>query len=145
MKSVDNMIIETTYKISSGEWQTGFAFQSPEEFVDFFSAESVYGGAEFRVSVDPEDVPKLIAAIRKGRDMSQSQLGRNMESTYDRHVIGQIERGQRKLGLKTIDQIAKALSLEVKIQFTGIGQFVEIPPNPADFDGDINPGMFENE
>lgn len=138
------MIIETSFKLPSGKWQTGVAFQSPEEFVDFFSADSVYGGAEFRVSVDPEDVPKLIAAIRKGRSLSQTQLGSKMESTYNRQVISNIETGQRKLGLKTIDQIAKALSLEVKIQFTGIGQFAEIPPNPADFYGDIDPGMFED-
>lgn len=68
-----------------------------------------------RLSNTPDQIPKLIAELRKFRGMTQAQLGEAIG--YPAPVIGNIEQGSRKLGLKTLGDLFNALGGELHIEF----------------------------
>ena len=60
------------------------------------------------------DVPLLVKTLRVAEGLSQKDLGERIG--YPAPVVGNIEQGSRKLGLKTLGDIAAALGYEVRIQ-----------------------------
>ena len=57
-------------------------------------------------------VGRRIRALRQERGLSQEQLA--FESDLHRAYIGQIERGEKNIGLQNLEKIAKALKVPVK-------------------------------
>ncbi len=84
-----------------------------EEYVDVPG--EVLPGDKLRLSNTPDAMPELIAALRKMRGMIQAELGEAIG--YPAPVIGNIEQGRRKLGLKTLGDIFTALGGELHIEF----------------------------
>lgn len=72
-------------------------------------------GSGLRLSNRPDDMPALIAGLRRWRGMTQAQLGEAIG--YPAPVIGNIEQGSRKLGLKTLGDIFTALGGDLYIEF----------------------------
>lgn len=72
-------------------------------------------GDGLRLSNTPDAMPELIAALRKWRGMTQVELG--LAIGYPAPVIGNIEQGQRKLGLKTLGDLFTALGGELYIEY----------------------------
>ena len=71
-------------------------------------------GDKLRLSNTPDAMPELIAALRKLRGMTQAKLGEAID--YPAPVIGNIEQGSRKLGLKTLGDLFAALGGELCIE-----------------------------
>lgn len=72
-------------------------------------------GDGLRLSNLPDDIPQLIASLRKMRGMTQAELGTAIG--YPSPVIGNIEQGRRKLGLKTLNDLFNALGGELYIEY----------------------------
>jgi len=53
-----------------------------------------------------------IRKYREKKGWSQEQLA--MESDCHRAYIGQIERGEKNIGLKNLEKIAKALNVDIR-------------------------------
>ena len=53
-----------------------------------------------------------IRKIREGKNLSQEQLA-NLADLH-RAYMGQIERGEKNIGLKNLEKIAKALKVSIK-------------------------------
>ncbi len=53
-----------------------------------------------------------IRKLRKKKGWSQEKLA--LEATLHRAYIGQIERGEKNIGLKNLEKIAKTLGLKLK-------------------------------
>ncbi|RIV19408.1 XRE family transcriptional regulator [Fibrisoma montanum] len=75
----------------------------------------VLPGEGLRLSNTPDAMPALIAALRKWRGMTQAELGQAIG--YPAPVIGNIEQGSRKLGLKTLGDLFAALGGELYIEY----------------------------
>lgn len=60
-----------------------------------------------------EEVGFNIRRIREGRDLSQEELA--TLAGLHRAYIGQIERGEKNIGLKNLEKIAKALNISIKV------------------------------
>lgn len=75
----------------------------------------VLPGNKLRLSNTADAMPKLIAELRKLRGMTQAELGEAIG--YPAPVIGNIEQGSRKLGLKTLGDLFEALGGELYIEF----------------------------
>jgi DNA-binding XRE family transcriptional regulator len=69
----------------------------------------------FRLSATPDQMPALIAGLRRWRGLTQAQVGEAIG--YPAPVIGNIEQGSRKLGLKTLGDLFAALGGELHIEF----------------------------
>jgi transcriptional regulator with XRE-family HTH domain len=54
-----------------------------------------------------------IIRIREKRGLSQERLG--ALAGLHRAYIGQVERGEKNIGLKNLDKIAKALNVDIKV------------------------------
>ena len=72
-------------------------------------------GEGLRLSNMAGAMPELIVALRKWRGMTQAQLGEAIG--YPAPVIGNIEQGRRRLGLKTLGDIFNALGGELYVEF----------------------------
>ena len=72
-------------------------------------------GGGLRLSSTPDSMPELITALRKMRGMTQVELGQAIG--YPAPVIGNIEQGSRKLGLKTLGDLFTALGGELYIEY----------------------------
>lgn len=72
-------------------------------------------GERLRLSNQPDDIPTLISGLRRWRGMTQAELGAAIG--YPAPVIGNIEQGSRKLGLKTLKDIFTALGGELYVEF----------------------------
>ncbi|GAA4463612.1 hypothetical protein GCM10023189_41830 [Nibrella saemangeumensis] len=72
-------------------------------------------GGGIRLSNTSEDIPKLIAELRIMRGMTQAELGQAIG--YPAQVIGNIEQGSRKLGLKTLKDLFEALGGDLYIEY----------------------------
>lgn len=72
-------------------------------------------GSGLRLSNTPDAMPELIANLRKMRGMTQAELGAAIG--YPAPVIGNIEQGSRKLGLKTLSDLFDALGGELYIEY----------------------------
>ncbi|MBO0937859.1 helix-turn-helix transcriptional regulator [Fibrella sp. HMF5335] len=72
-------------------------------------------GEGFRLSNTADQMPALIAGLRRWKGMTQTQLGEAIG--YPAQVIGNIEQGSRKLGLKTLGDLFTALGGELHIEF----------------------------
>ena len=59
-----------------------------------------------------EEVGFNIRRIREERDLSQEELA--TLAGLHRAYVGQIERGEKNIGLKNLEKIAKALGVNVK-------------------------------
>ena len=99
---------------------SGKAVENKEEEVVFEEEEidapgEVLPGDGLRLSNTADDIPKLIVALRKWRGMTQAQLGEAIG--YPAPVIGNIEQGRRKLGLKTLGDLFNALGGELYIEY----------------------------
>ncbi len=53
-----------------------------------------------------------IRKLRKNKGWSQEKLA--LEANLHRAYIGQIERGEKNIGLKNLEKIAKTLGLKIK-------------------------------
>jgi len=60
-----------------------------------------------------EEVGFNIRRIRENRGISQEELG--SLAGLHRAYIGQIERGEKNIGLKNIQKIANALNVNIKV------------------------------
>lgn len=60
-----------------------------------------------------EEVGFNIRKIREERDLSQEELA-DMAGLH-RAYVGQIERGEKNIGLKNLEKIAKALNVKIKV------------------------------
>jgi transcriptional regulator with XRE-family HTH domain len=60
-----------------------------------------------------EEVGFNIRRIREDRDLSQEELA-DLAGLH-RAYIGQIERGEKNIGLKNLEKIAKALNVSIKV------------------------------
>ena len=60
-----------------------------------------------------EEVGFNIRRIREERDLSQEELA-DLAGLH-RAYIGQIERGEKNIGLKNLEKIAKALDVSMKV------------------------------
>ena len=60
-----------------------------------------------------EEVGFNIRRIREERDLSQEELA-DLAGLH-RAYVGQIERGEKNIGLKNLEKIAKALDVGIKI------------------------------
>ena len=60
-----------------------------------------------------EEVGFNIRRIREERDLSQEELA--VLAGLHRAYIGQIERGEKNIGLKNLEIIAKALDVSIKV------------------------------
>ncbi|MDH4241005.1 MAG: helix-turn-helix transcriptional regulator [Phycisphaerae bacterium] len=60
-----------------------------------------------------EEVGFNIRRIREERDISQEELA--SLAGLHRAYIGQIERGEKNIGLKNLEKIAKALRVNIKV------------------------------
>ena len=72
-------------------------------------------GEGLRLSNIPDAMPELIAALRKMKGMTQAQLGEAIG--YPAPVIGNIEQGRRRLGLKTLGDLFAALGGDLYIEY----------------------------
>ena len=72
-------------------------------------------GDGLRLSNTPDAMPELIRELRKMQGMTQAELGAAIG--YPSPVIGNIEQGQRKLGLKTLSDLFAALGVELYIEY----------------------------
>jgi len=54
-----------------------------------------------------------IRRIREGRGLSQEELA--ALAGIHRVYVGQIERGEKNIGLKNLEKIAKALNVNIKV------------------------------
>ena len=72
-------------------------------------------GDGLRLSNTPDAMPELIRELRKMQGMTQAELGAAIG--YPTPVIGNIEQGQRKLGLKTLGDLFAALGGELYIEY----------------------------
>ena len=60
-----------------------------------------------------EEVGFNIRRIREERGLSQEKLG--ALTGLHRAYIGQIERGEKNIGLKNLEKIAKALGVDIRV------------------------------
>ncbi len=60
-----------------------------------------------------EEVGFNIRRIREERDLSQEELA-DLAGLH-RAYVGQIERGEKNIGLKNLEKIAKALNVSIKV------------------------------
>ncbi len=60
-----------------------------------------------------EEVGFNIRRIREERNMSQEELA--TLAGLHRAYVGQIERGEKNIGLKNLEKIAKALNVSIKV------------------------------
>ncbi len=60
-----------------------------------------------------EEVGFNIRRIREERDLSQEELA--TLASLHRAYVGQIERGEKNIGLKNLEKIAKALNVSIKV------------------------------
>jgi transcriptional regulator with XRE-family HTH domain len=65
-----------------------------------------------------EKVGFNIRRIREGRGLSQEELA--ALAGLHRAYIGHIERGEKNIGLKNIEKIAKALNIKICVLMDGI-------------------------
>ena len=97
--------------ITPADEDKGFVIE--EEEVDLPG--EVLPDGRFNLSATADDMPKLIAGLRRWRGITQAELGEAIG--YPPQVIGNIEQGSRKLGLKTLGDLFTALGGELHIQF----------------------------
>ncbi|TAE23107.1 MAG: XRE family transcriptional regulator [Cytophagales bacterium] len=90
-----------------------YGFDFVEEEVE--APGEVLPGEGLRLSNIADAMPELIVALRKWRGMTQAQLGEAIG--YPAPVVGNIEQGRRRLGLKTLGDIFDALGGELYIEF----------------------------
>jgi len=60
-----------------------------------------------------EEVGFNIRKIREEKGLSQEKLG-NLAGLH-RAYVGQIERGEKNIGLKNLEKIAKALCIDIRV------------------------------
>ena len=60
-----------------------------------------------------EEVGFSIRRIREERDLSQEELA--TLAGLHRAYVGQIERGEKNIGLKNLGKIAKALDVDIRV------------------------------
>ena len=60
-----------------------------------------------------EEVGFKIREIRQARGLSQEELA--ALARLHRAYIGQIERGEKNIGLKNLEKIAKALDVDIRV------------------------------
>ena len=60
-------------------------------------------------------IGRRIRALRQERGLSQEQLA--FEADLHRAYIGQIERGEKNIGVQNLEKIAKALKVSIKELF----------------------------
>ena len=60
-----------------------------------------------------EEVGFNIRRIREERDLSQEELAEL--AGLHRAYVGQIERGEKNIGLKNLEKIAKALGVDIRV------------------------------
>jgi len=72
-------------------------------------------GGGLRLSNTPDSMPELITSLRKLRGLTQAELGEAIG--YPAPVIGNIEQGRRKLGLKTLGDLFNALGGDLYIEY----------------------------
>ena len=60
-----------------------------------------------------EEVGFSIRRIREERDLSQEELA--TLAGLHRAYVGQIERGEKNIGLKNLEKIAKALNVDIRV------------------------------
>lgn len=97
------------YEIENNRLATAY-FDNSEGLLEFIGSLS---GSKFKVSCEVERIPNLVSALRKFRGMTQAELGEAIG--YPKPVIGNIEQGTRKLGLKTLENLIDALSAKVTV------------------------------
>ena len=97
----------------SDETADAEGFIIEEEDVDLPG--EVMPGEGFRLSNTADQMPALIVGLRRWKGMTQAQLGEAIG--YPAPVIGNIEQGSRKLGLKTLGDLFTALGGELHIEF----------------------------
>ena len=83
-----------------------------------------------RLSNTPDDMPKLIAGLRRWRGMTQAELGNAIG--YPAPVIGNIEQGIRKLGLKTLGDLFAALGGNSTLNIGRSRTYANITMAPTD-------------
>lgn len=105
-------------RMQSGETGEAVASEYPPPILedeDIDVPGVVLPGNGLRLSNLPDDMPQLIAGLRKWRGMTQAELGEAIG--YPAPVIGNIEQGRRKLGLKTLGDLFNALGGELYVEF----------------------------
>ena len=126
MLAEERRVVEQTRSTLADRMQSGgtgegmesvaYAYEAPEfEEEEMAIPGEVMAGNGLRLSNTREAMPELIAGLRKWRGMTQAQLGEAIG--YPAPVVGNIEQGQRKLGLKTLGDIFNALGGELYIEF----------------------------
>ena len=108
----DNTLQERMQSAEGGEF-SGVGETIEEEEIDLPG--QLLPGGGLRLSNTPDSMPELIAALRKMRGMTQAELGEAIG--YPAPVIGNIEQGSRKLGLKTLGDLFTALGGELYIEY----------------------------
>lgn len=108
----DSTMQERMQSAEGGEF-SGVGETVEEEEIDLPG--QLLPGGGLRLSNTPDSMPVLIAALRKMRGMTQAELGEAIG--YPAPVIGNIEQGSRKLGLKTLGDLFTALGGELYIEY----------------------------
>jgi hypothetical protein len=120
-----------TYKSENGDYQTPFSGSLGELLYLLGNQPNL----EFQLSVEIEEIPKTLSGIRRAKGRKQSEVGNNMSAKYDQRVIANIESGDRKLGLTTLQDIAQSLGMKVQITFIGKCDFIkELPIVKDEYD-----------
>lgn len=91
----------------------GIADQIEEEEINLPG--QLLPGDGLRLSNTPDAMPELIKELRKMKGMTQAELGEAIG--YPAPVIGNIEQGTRKLGLKTLGDLFAALGGDLYIEY----------------------------
>jgi transcriptional regulator with XRE-family HTH domain len=136
------MLINITYRLPNGIWQSDFSAESVEEFCNFFLGRD---SIEYRISVDINDIPLVLKGIRKAKDLTLQNVADGMDANYDRSVLQNIESSRRKLGLKTLEDICQSMKIHSRIELSGFSDFkVELErAKEVSDDNDFNPSIFE--
>lgn len=71
---------------------------------------------EYKLSLPVSELQGAIKLIRVKKGITQKELGEAIN--YPNTVISAIESGSRKLGLITLQRLAEALDVELKIEIT---------------------------
>lgn len=136
------MIINVTYRLPDGTWQSDFLVQSVEEFIWFFLGRE---NIEYRISVEVADIPLVLKGIREAKEATLKEVASNMVAKYDKSTLHNIESAKRKLGLKTLEDICQAMSLRSRIEISGnSSDFKRVPKvHPFVEDEHFDPSIFE--
>ncbi|MDQ1090023.1 helix-turn-helix domain-containing protein [Siphonobacter sp. SORGH_AS_1065] len=97
------------YELEPGKLTAAW-FDGTDDLIEFIAS---LNGSKFKISCEVERIPTLVSALRKFRGMTQAELGEAIG--YPKPVIGNIEQGTRKLGLKTLENLIEALSAKVTV------------------------------